>query len=160
MLMEILAAYCKSLMKLYISRSAIQTIRLEACVLLLKGGKHKCVKESLQKQAGRSIGSFWHIFLFENQTDPALHKRTEQFEPAFADRDSRMVFKLENFQFSRSARISSVIRPRAVMMKSRPSFGRQWSIYQTGAAKASSSNSGNKARLLSKTGAIPMIAMV
>jgi predicted HTH transcriptional regulator len=27
-------------------------------------------------------GSFRHIFLFENQTDPALNKRTEQFEPA------------------------------------------------------------------------------
>ena len=43
--------------------------------------------------------SFWHIFLFKNQTDPVLHKKTEQFEPAFTDRDPRMVFKLEILQF-------------------------------------------------------------
>ena len=43
--------------------------------------------------------SFRHIFLFENQTDLALNKRTKQFEPVFADRDSRMVFKLKIFQF-------------------------------------------------------------
>ena len=42
--------------------------------------------------------SFRHIFLSENQTDLTLYKGAEQFEPAFADRNSRMVFKPEILQ--------------------------------------------------------------
>ena len=33
-------------------------------------------------------------FLFEDQAELSLNKRAEQFEPAFADRDPRMIVKL------------------------------------------------------------------